>query len=206
MYTRFSNIVRSVLVATVAILTVALTDGTENKKIAIIVGHNKISQGAISNSGVSEFELNSEIAIEIKKRVKNNEVIIVYRDNNKGGYKNLPSKVNDIDPYIAISLHANASTSPSRGHEVLYMRGYIDSARLAYELNKVIGEAIGSKDRGIKAKYLTDRGGYLLWNVKCPVVILEPFFINNDDELENFMNKKEAYINSLVKYIDKVGE
>lgn len=202
----FSNIKKVVLIALLFIFAISTSPSMRQKKIAIIVGHNKISQGAISNSGLTEFELNSKIAVEIKKRVKNNEVIIVYRDNDINGYKNLPSKVNELNPYIAISLHANASTFPSSGHEVLYMRGYTDSARLACELNKVIGEALGNRDRGIKDRYLTDRGGHLLWRVKCPVVILEPFFINNDDELENFMNKKEVYINSLVKYIDEVGE
>lgn len=203
---RLSNLIKMVLVAIVVTFTMALAETNENKTITIIVGHRQSSQGAVSNSGVSEFELNSEIAIEIKKRVKNNKVIIVYRDDNESGYKNLPKKVNDLNPDIAISLHANASLVPTSGHEVLYMRGYIDSAKLAHELNKVIGEAIGNKDRGIKSRYLTDRGGHLLWNVKCPVVLLEPFFINNDDEFNNFMGKKELYINSLVKYIDGIGE
>ena len=203
----FTNFFNSIIIAILITMGGMSTDNNNNAKmVAVIVGHSETSQGATSNGGLSEFELNSEIAIAIRDRVKNNNVIIIYRDNGADGYKNLPQRVNSIEPYIAISLHANASLLPSSGHEVLYMRNNLDSAKLAYELNEVIDYSVGNIDRGTKPKDRTDRGGLLLWKVKCPVVILEPFFINNNDELDNFLDKKEEYINGLVKYIDEVGE
>ena len=50
------------------------------KKLALIVGHSKQSQGAQDpNTGITEFQFNSKVAERVKDYAKDFEVVVVYR-------------------------------------------------------------------------------------------------------------------------------
>ena len=65
--------------------------GRGNPLCALVVGHRKSAKGAISRDrSVNEFDFNTELAREIKKRVTAARVKIIYRDNTPNGLSRLP--------------------------------------------------------------------------------------------------------------------
>ena len=53
------------------------------------------------------------------------------------------------------------------------------------------------KNRGFKSKTVEDRSGYLLKYTKAPCIILEPFFIDNINDLICIMDNYELFVNIL---------
>lgn len=149
-------------------------------KIALVVGHRESSQGA-SNKRYddTEWRFNTVLAKEIKYFSKH-DCVIIFRDDNKNGYRNLPRKINDHNPDLTLSLHCNAFNTKASGHEVLYWSTSESSKDMAVLFNNAIHECLLSKDRGIKPIYKGDRGANVLRKTKAPCVLLEPCFIDND--------------------------
>lgn len=161
-------------------------------KIALVVGHSKLSQGAANiNQNITEWKYNKQLAEDIGNKLKHNWCII-YRDDVKNGYNKLPSKVNAWDPDIVLSLHCNAFNGKTKGHEVLYWNTSKKGLELATRLNKAIHRCLDTNDRGVKPKYDGDRGALILKSTKAPCVILEPFFIDNDIDYLNAVSKDLA--------------
>jgi len=152
-------------------------------RVALVVGHTEESQGAKNiNYNISEFEYNKKIVENLVKGFQNKdniEIIPVYRKT----YKSLPDDINILNPDFIISFHCNAFNKNVTGSEVLYYH----SSELGKIISKVFLENIypvlGLKYRGIKGKHSEDRGGYVLKETNAPMVILEPFFIDNDEDL-----------------------
>uniref|UniRef100_A0A6M3LXK8 Putative N-acetylmuramoyl-L-alanine amidase n=3 Tax=viral metagenome TaxID=1070528 RepID=A0A6M3LXK8_9ZZZZ len=168
------------------------------RKCALIVGHKESSQGAVSPSGITEFAYNQELAELIKKYVERAEVVIVYRRT----YEQLPDDVNQIKPDFAVSLHCNAFNKKASGSEVLYYEKSSKGKELARKLQTAIVKVLGLPDRGIKAKTSEDRGGYLLRYVKAPIVIIEPFFIDNPADYMVGAEKKAELAEAIAHVID----
>uniref|UniRef100_A0A6H1ZIV1 Putative N-acetylmuramoyl-L-alanine amidase n=1 Tax=viral metagenome TaxID=1070528 RepID=A0A6H1ZIV1_9ZZZZ len=169
------------------------------RKCALIIGHKESSQGAVSPSGITEFAYNQELAKLIKKYVERAEVVIVYRRT----YEQLPDDVNQIKPDFAISLHCNAFNKKASGSETLFYNGSSKGKALAQKLQTAIVKVLGLPDRGIKAKTSEDRGGYLLRYVKAPVVLIEPFFIDNPNDFAVGVDKKNVLAGVIAKVIDE---
>lgn len=125
------------------------------------------------------------------------EVIVIERET----YKNLPKKVNDLNLDFAISLHCNAFNTKATGTETLYYHSSKNGKVLAEIFQKNIVNCLNLKNRGIKAKFSEDRGGYLLRYTAMPVIILEPFFIDNDDDLIQSLKKSSDFIETIIKSI-----
>ncbi len=165
--------------------------------ICLIVGHKESSPGAVNvNAKISEYEFNKKLAIDIKDG-SDLDITIVYRDT----YRDLPGKVNQLDPEFSVSLHCNAFNRKAWGAEMLYYHSSKKSKAIAEALQFMVVEALGTLDRGIKPKHSEDRGGYLLRYTKAPCVIAETFFIDNDDELNN---ANELYNELVNAYIDGI--
>ncbi|MYM61621.1 hypothetical protein GTG28_20685 [Vibrio sp. OCN044] len=182
------------------------------KKIAIIVGHSAASGGAANaKNGMTEYLFNDQLAQRIAPKLKNkgHEVLIVYRDCT---YTDLPFKVNDTGSDVAVSLHCNAYNAAVSGSEVLYYKYSKTSPRLAELIQKEVVAALDLPDRGLRpvdkshAGKKGDRGGYLCAKTKMPCVIVEPFFIDNDNDLSTAMNKmdqlSEAIAKGIAEYVD----
>jgi len=170
----------------------------EMKKCALVIGHKKNSAGASNEaSGIDEFTYNDALALEIEAQIEDIEVQRIYRRT----YETLPSDINGYDPDFIISLHCNAFNTQASGTETLYYHKSTRSKEIAEILNTKIVGALGLKDRGIKAKSVEDRGGYLLKYTNAPCVIAEPFFIDNEDDFTTAnVNRKmlvEAYVESI---------
>jgi N-acetylmuramoyl-L-alanine amidase len=180
-------------------------DIINDKPIVLLVGHSAESGGAMNDIyNINEYEFNNDLVKQISKLLElmdfKRKIIIEKRRN----YIGLPRQINNHNPLFVISLHANAFNEKATGTEMLYYHLDDLSMQLAVILQKNITKALGLKSRGIKAKGENDRGGYLLKKVKCPIVIAEPFFIDNTSDYsiakKNYNALIRAYANSIVEF------
>lgn len=179
------------------------------KKIGLVVGHKPTAKGAGNKAkGMYEFDFNNKLASIIAECLisKGYDPIIIYRDT----YSGLPNKVNNIAPDIAISLHCNAFNGRASGAEVLYHHSSSNGAKLAKVLQTEIVKVMSESDRGIKPIDYDhkgnqgDRGGWLVEKTSMPVVIAEPFFIDNLASLNKALTRMkflaEAYAVAVDNY------
>ena len=171
-------------------------------KCVLIVGHSESSPGAYNESkNLSEFHFNKKLVDEINNLPDYVTVRKVFRNK----YKDLPDDVNKLNPDFIISLHCNAYNKSASGTEVLYYKGNEKGKLYASILQMGLSINLGLADRGIKAKTVEDRGGYLLGNTKAPCIIAEPFFIDNDKDLKIVMDKQALLIKSYVEAIETIA-
>lgn len=177
------------------------------KKVGLIVGHKPNAKGAVNkNSGITEFDFNSQLAPLIAEKLmeKGYDPVIIYRDT----YSGLPTKVNNINPDIAVSLHCNAFNSTASGSEVLYYYKSTKGKLLAECLQKELVHIMAESDRGVKPiaySYVGkagDKGGWLVQKTSMPVVIAEPFFIDNNASLRRAQTKLKFLADAYAKGID----
>jgi len=181
-------------------------------KIAVVVGHQEKSPGAINKDfGVSEFAFNRILAHDIElnfaKYNKSDECGVVYRETT---FKELPDQLNELGMDLIVSLHANAFNGEAFGCEMLYYHKSEKGKKVAQILQDKLLTLFQSNDRGIKPRTTEDRGGYLLRYTKAPCVICEPFFIDENEDYRDAQKHfdsgelTKAYceaINEAVKYL-----
>jgi N-acetylmuramoyl-L-alanine amidase len=173
---------------------------------ALVVGHRKSAKGAVSADGnVAEFDFNSELAAEIKKRVTKARVKIVFRANTTDGLRKLPAKVNAVGPHLILSLHCNAFNKIAKGTETLFFHTSANGKKLAKIVQTQLLNALELRNRGIREKKEADRGAHLLKFTKAPCVICEPFFIDNDEDLAVAMRRKKRLAAAYARAIDEAA-
>lgn len=154
-------------------------DTPPKRRPAIVVGHKKSSQGAVSSTGVTEWIFNMELAVMIGRII---DVDIIERPDRRRGYNDLPGIVNDFDPTIVLSLHCNAFDTTVNGSEALYWHRSRKGQEFARQISSGASEVLSNVNRGAKPLTVEDRGGYLVRNVNAVCVIAEPLFIDNDND------------------------
>lgn len=178
------------------------------KRVALIIGHTPLAVGAVNpTTNETEFDFNNEFVPKVAKqlRIAGYQPVIVYRDT----YSNLPAFVNQTGADIGISFHCNAFNTEASGCEMLYWFGSSKGKGLAECLQKKVVSVLGNNDRGIKPiDYDTnpaknDNGGWLVEKTSMPVVISEPFFIDNQYDLGNVKMRYAKLVNA---YVDGVKQ
>jgi len=182
-------------------------DKTVNEKpknlCALVIGHKKSSKGAVNvNHNITEFDFNEAVALRIEKRVKKTDIQRIYRRT----YSELPGDVNGLEPDFTVSLHCNAFNGKASGTEVLYYHKSKMGEKIAgILLNNLVGY-LKLPNRGIKPRTTEDRGGYLLRYTKAPCVISEPFFIDNDSDLDRARDDIEGLVAAYATAIDEISQ
>ncbi len=175
------------------------------KTCALVIGHKKNSPGAVNKTqNLSEFDYNEQLALEIEAGFTGCEKVKIQRIYRRT-YSTLPEDINALKPDFIICLHCNAYNTQATGTEVLFYHRSKKGKKLAKILDKNLVNALELSDRGIKAKTTEDRGGYLLKQTSAPCLISEPFFIDNDQDLEIANNRRTELINAYVKSIKKMA-
>lgn len=178
-----------------------------NFKVALVIGHSKASQGAVNDTtNVTEFNFNERLVAAIETELRNEPDIsikVIYRKT----YKTLPNAINKVKPDIILSFHSNAFNGKVSGTETLFYYKSKKGKALAEVMQQSLLAALQLPDRGIKPKHTDSRGGYLLRYTDAPCVILEPFFIDKDSDLQiacqNFDKFKEEIINGIKTFKEK---
>jgi len=166
-------------------------------KVAIVVGHDKVEQGAFSNLlKKSEFAYNSEVAKLIG--------FDTYFRDTKGGYSTkiaeLSKRIKAKNYDLVIELHFNSFNAIANGCEALYFQGSVKGQRFAEMFVSRIVQEYGTTPRGAKSRIESDRGGLFLKSINAPCIILEPFFGDNKEAL---LFKCESKYAEIIKDIYK---
>lgn len=170
------------------------------KKVVIVIGHGGHDCGAVNHrSGMSELKYNSEIAQLLSSKLAKYQSYVYNR-----GFRKMEDMdyINSLNADAVISLHANASNGKSTGSEVLYWNGRNDSQLLAARMLGACIAAFKLTNRGLKPKNHGDRGAGFLSRNKAPACLLEPFFIDNDNDLSVAMANKEKYASAIAQAMD----
>lgn len=179
-------------------------DGDGKRKLcALVIGHKKTSPGAVNQSqALTEFEFNDNLAMIIEKKVRRVDVQRVYRRT----WKDLPDDINALKPTLIVSLHCNAFNQEASGTEVLYYHKSSKGKRMAEILLGHLVDHLKLKDRGAKARSAEDRGGNLLRYTKAPCVIAEPFFIDNDQDLQRAQDNIDGFASAYATGIEEAAQ
>ena len=175
-------------------------------KAALVIGHTKNSPGACNSAyDICEFEFNDRLVQKIDCLIDERcEVEVVYRDT----YNLLPNKINKLNPDFVVCFHANAFDTKIVGAETLYYYKSKKGKRIAEVFQSKLVDTLNLYDRGIRPKSSEQRGGYVLKHTNAPCIILEPFFIDNDDECKRMSKdwKKLAAVcrDSIYEVIENV--
>jgi N-acetylmuramoyl-L-alanine amidase len=148
-------------------------------KIAVVVGHDAIEQGAFSNIiKKSEFAYHSEVAKLLP--------FDVYYRSKGGSYKSkmeeLAEDINGKGYTLVIELHFNSFNGVANGTEALYFDGSVNGKRWAEVYVDKICSEYKTSIRGAKViKHKDERGYWFLKLMDAPAIILEPFFGDNKE-------------------------
>lgn len=153
-------------------------------KILLTVGHRPHAPGAANmgspdpDDDVYEFWFNKPIVYEVWRRLEARGIDA--KPDEYFGNGNV-SRWNGASDLL-VEFHCNAFDGRASGTEVVHARGSVRGMEAASILQRHLTAALGLPDRGIKPPW-NNRGGYLLYGVRQPAVIVEPFFIDNDRDL-----------------------
>lgn len=198
------NISKEILIGAIS---VPIVDSSTKPLCVLVVGHRKSQKGAVTiNEGVNEFDFNSEIAEKVKNKVSKANIKILFRDDNSQGYRNLPSKINALQPNFIVSLHFNAAGSLSaRGTEMLYYHSSKAGHKMALIMQDHVLNALKLKNRFTKKIKATERGGHLLKYTTAPCIITEPFFGSNKDDEKIALNNIQKLVDAYVLGINEIA-
>ncbi len=168
-------------------------------RVVLIIGHKKNSPGACDKDQERcEFAFNEALANDVKDKIgDDHDVLIVYRKT----YKELPWDVNILYPDLVVSLHCNAYNTKASGTEVLYYKNSKRGKKIAQIFQDYLMSVLGLRDRKIRGKGTEDRGGYILRYTNAPCVLLEPFFIDNDNDYAVVMDKYDDFVVAIAQSI-----
>ena len=165
-------------------------------KIAVVVGHDKIEQGAFSNLlKHSEFGYHSEV-------VKHLPFDIYYRDSSIHGYKGkmtkLANEINKNNYSLVVELHFNSFNGVANGCEALYFKGSeIGKRQAEIFVDSVIKDYLTTARGAKEISKESDRGYWFLKLINAPALILEPFFADNKEAIA--FKDVEKYAKVLIK-------
>lgn len=95
--------------------------------------------------------------------------------------------INEINPKLAIEIHFNSSNDgKARGCETLHYPNSVKGVAYATIIQDCIQYATRHPNRGIKPGWYRGEEGkplYFLKYLKCPSLIIEPYFIQSDEEI-----------------------
>lgn len=185
------------------------------KRICIIIGHGGNDCGAVNpHTGETELAYNTELADMVMEALKDRYEVVKYNR----GYNKVENVgiVNGYKADVILSLHCNSFNGITSGTEALYWHSSEKSKKMAEILSKNISETFGIHNRGAKPRITSElkkknskfkdmetRGSYLLYRTNAPCNIIEPFFIDNDNDLKLGKEKKQEYVETIKKSIEE---
>lgn len=163
--------------------------------VAILIGHNSVAKGAYSERlDVSEWVYNQSVFAEMRDREAEFglELRQFFRKKNARGYaaeiKEAYTAIDAWDPAAILELHFNAASATATGTEMLHLDGSTKGAILAGAVQNAVVEGLGLRDRGLRARVRSDRGGTSLVAARAPTILTEPFFGSSRYDCERMLD------------------
>ena len=170
MWTRIKNFFLKLVLPTSKLLY-PLSD-----KVAIIVGHSRLADGAVAFDGTTEYNYNSNVAKKLTELL-GDKIVVFTKD--YMGYSRILELCQEYHIGTSIELHFNAANKSAQGCECLVMS--YTKLDIPRQLLSKISMQYGMNNRGIK---VLDSGirGYNNLRSMMPLnsMIIEPFFGDNE--------------------------
>ena len=179
--------------------------GRKMAKVFINPGHCiGVDPGAVNGYyQVAEAEIVADVGSMVKHylTVAGVEAEILQSDNLCGEnprWPNVCNEANNSGADVFVSIHCNgAQSEAAQGTEVLVFSKWSRSDRLAECIQKQIVDAIGTVNRGVKARPQLA----VLKHTRMPAVLVELAFITNMDDCELLITKKEEFAKAIARGI-----
>lgn len=177
------------------------------KLINISIGHSLKEQGATTKDGkTTEYLFNFALAQLVRDElIKLGYRVVITNRLTDGGGTGMTADVkaiNATDADISVELHCNAFNTNAQGCEMLYWCRSANGKRLAQCLQNKVVNVLGNANRGIKSINSKGRGAKVLKETSMPMVISEPFFIDNPEDYHNAFKKIDKLSQSIANGID----
>lgn len=180
-----------------------------NKVIIVDAGHGGEDGGAISDSGVSEADINLAIALKIQNLLEQSgSTVILTRSDKNAIYdidkktlrqkkisdlKNRVKLANNSSADIFVSIHLNKiNDNQYYGWQTFYKNGNEDGKKLATAIQNNLNQVIQKNNDRIPLK-ISDV--YIVKYVEIPTVIVECGFLSNEQEEKEL--QEDDYQNKL---------
>lgn len=152
------------------------------KRAAIVIGHGpRIDKGAVSQDGrVNELQWNRELAIHMHAAL-GKLGIQSYHVNRVTERLQPVKETNVTGADCAIELHLNSADGKASGTEMIAISP--NGIKFGQLLLTAAIRALGLPNRGVKKPW-RGRGERWLKGTRMPAVIVESFFIDNENDLE----------------------
>ena len=168
----------------------------KNKIIIIDPGHGGIDPGAVSRAGVTEDDINLQIALKLRKLIEQSGgVALMIREDDSGLYSDGKTRIRDkknedlrtrheminsSKADIFISVHLNSfPQSQYYGAQSFYNKGDEEGKKIAELIQNELIEVI--KNQNIRKAKSIDTV-YILKNKKLPGALVECGFLSNSQE------------------------
>lgn len=166
-----------------------------NKIIIVDAGHGTPDEGAESNDGVTEAEINLKIALKLQSLLEQSGAEVLLTRSDANAIYDIDSKTlrqkknsdihnrvkigNESSADIFVSIHSNKiPQSQYWGWQCFYNQNE-ESKVLAESLQNNLNEAIQKENKRIAMKLDTV---YIMKHVEIPISIVECGFLSNEEE------------------------
>ena len=178
-------------------LTVETTSTpASNKTIIIDAGHGSPDEGAESNNGTTEAQINLKIALKVQNLLEQTGSTVILTRSNDNAIYDLDSKTlrqkkvsdiknrvkigNESSADIFVSIHLNKIPQKQYyGWQCFYNTKNKKSKILAEQLQNNLNESIQKENKRVAMKLNTI---YIMKNVEIPISIVECGFLSNPEE------------------------
>lgn len=181
-------------------------------RIAIDPGHGwRDSRGASGLDNMLERDIVLDIAVLTKAILENEYGVLVVmtrtEDDLEHDLAHAAKVVNEQNPYIAVSIHANAGGGT--GTEACHMVGKdtdAESKKLARLLTNSISTRLSLTNRGIFPENADERCGrgrdkLYIHDMNLPAAIIEVAFIDNANDAELLRTRKQDFAQAIADAI-----
>lgn len=179
--------------------------------LAVIRCHNSVSRGAYSKHlKTSEWGWAGMQREVFDKASEGTRVRVIHIDRVKNTMGFRPElveayrKADEAGADLCIEPHFNAAESTRvSGTETLHCDGCRFSESFARKANTLMVKHAGLRNRGIKSRRSTDRGGYSLIAGKAPTILTEfSFAATNTGDAIALRDKYEAFVTDLMEHLN----
>ena len=167
-----------------------------NRTIIIDAGHGGEDGGAVSSNGVSEAQINLNIALKLQNLLEQSGATVVLTRSDENAIYDIDKKTlrqkknsdlknrvkigNTSSADIFVSIHLNKiDQSQYYGWQTFYKNGNEQGKKLATCLQNNLNEAIQKENKRTPLK-ISDI--YIIKNVEIPTTIVECGFLSNPEE------------------------
>lgn len=177
-------------------------------KIMLDAGHGYQTPGKRSPDGTREYEINRDIAIEMKRELEGYQGVTIYfahDDKRDVPLKERTDRANRLRVDVYISIHANAFQGKMGNHGGIETYVYLSKPKEAYALAKKIQtelvKATGLRDRGVKTANF-----HVLRETSMTAVLIEHGFMDSRTDLPKLKTKAfrrllaRTSVNSIAEY------